>query len=55
MRDDKECQHLNFVIRGNDPMSKAYCPDCGEILWLSDCFNDLAKRMQAVLKQFSED
>lgn len=54
MSDDKECLHLHFVIRGHDPMSRAYCPDCGEIPWLSDCFSNLAKRMQEVLK-LSED
>jgi len=48
-KDMSACKHLNFRIRGNDPMGKAYCPDCKKLVYLSDCFQNLAEEMQEVL------
>lgn len=51
---DSECKHLNFLLRNNDPIGKAYCPDCHELVWLSTAFNNLAAEMRKVLWDYAK-
>lgn len=48
---DSGCRHINFIIRGDDPLGFAWCPDCQRLIKLSTAFNNLAEEMRSVLKE----
>ncbi len=48
-----KCKHLNFTIKGDEPIGLCSCPDCNQIVSLSEAFNNLAARLQAKINQIS--
>ena len=49
-----KCKHLNFIIRGSDEMGRAFCLDCEENPYLSECFQNLAEEMQKLIGRMRE-
>lgn len=53
-KDEHDCKHLNFVVRGHDHLGKGFCPDCRKLVNLSGCFNNLATEMRRMLDEAKE-
>ena len=46
-----KCKHLNFTIKGDEPIGLCSCPSCNQRVLLSEAMNNLAARLQAKINQ----
>ncbi len=46
-----KCKHLNFTIKGDEPIGLCSCPDCNQIVSFSEAMNNLTAQLRAVINQ----